>query len=1273
MDLDLRGELLIGGVWVDATGNLLKRQSLTHTRGRQDLGTRTEPSTLRPLLNNTNGQFSFDNPRSVNYQKGGRNTPFRLSVAAGSTFLATAGGASDRATTPDHGSLDVTGDIDIRVEASLSTWLVGSTPTELAGKWGAAGNRSWMLTLWEDGLLLYWTADGTTELTAISTADLSDPPSGRMAVRATLDVNNGAGGRTATFYTADSISGPWVQLGNPVTVAATTSIFNSTASVDVGAVSTVTFGNPDARFHKFELRDGIDGTLVASPDFTAQTSGATSFVDGAGRTWTLSGNAALTNRHTRLHHELTAYPVRWHPSGKHIWVPAETRGILRRYGRSGKALDSTLRRRIPSYGPLAYWPMEDGENSTQAYSPIAGVAPLKLSRATWAQADSLPSSNPLPVLASSGSSLPMLYGPVPVPAAALTAWSVRWAYRLDTPNATARTFLRILTTGTVAEWYIQFSSGGTTVIGKDDDGATIFTQGIGTGSYLYGQWVEVDFQVIQDGGNIDWHIAWIDINGNRLGIDFTLAGTIGRPTAVASPPNGYSSDLDGMAIGHISVWGEATNAAWSGAFTAWSGETAGARMQRLTEEETLPLTVCGVLDEQTQVGPQRPAAVLSLLEEAANADGGILYEDREQLALRYRGRATMYNQTPALVLDYTSRGLADPMEPTGDDEGVVNDVEVQRIGGSRARAVLEEGALSVQAPPDGVGTGYDQSFPLSLHSDDQAEPIAYWLMWLGTYEGRRYPQVRVMVHRAGDLIDQILAVDVGDKIVIRNPPEWLPPGDIELIVQGYEEVFSSEFEWDIIFNCTPAQPWTVGVAGSSGTALPDEHFSWVDTDDGCELAEDLDTTETTVDVLTTVGEVWSSGGEDFPYDWRVGGEVMTVTAPGGLLSANPFFNTDTTSWSGSSASIARSTSVVHPHPRAVASLAITPAGGVAAVEARTDASGAGTVTAGNTYMISGWVYLTTSSSDIRPQAQWLDAGGSAISNSGGAQSVAAGVWTYLEEQVTAPASASQYRLAARLGGTPAASDVYYVWGMRLTRVKASAVHDLFGRTESSTWGTADSGQLWSNSGGVAANFNVTGGYGNHIQTTVNATRRSVVAAPHADFDLYVDVTTSATATGASLHGGPIARSADGSNFYMARLEFTTGNAVILSLRKRVAGVETELDTFTTRLVHAAGTFVRVRFQGSGTSLRARAWLATAHEPVEWQVEATDSDLTAAESIGVRSFSATGNTNVNPELRFDNFDLISPQTVTAVRSQNGIVKAHSAGADVRLADPTIVAL
>jgi hypothetical protein len=870
VDLDLRGELHIGGTWVDATGNILQRQALVHSRGRQDQGARVDPSTCRPLLNNTDGRFSPDNPMGPYYGLFGRNTPFRLSVRAGTPALELDGNAANNASTPDHASLDITGDIDLRWEGETDWYAPGFTI--LMGKWGDLGNRSYNLRLESGSLYVLATRDGSGG--PFGRWPLPALPR-RAAVRATIDADNGAGGLTIRFYWARSLDGPWVQFSDDIVLPNPLTIHVGTAPLMIAPEQPDPSGLRRAvagRVYRAEVRNGINGPVVASPNFAAQAPGTTSFTDSAGRTWTLTGTAHITDRRTRLVHELAAYPTRWHPSGAHVWVEAQTAGILRRMRRSSQALDSTLRRRIPSYKPLAYWPLEEGTRATQGYSPIAGVAPLSFTAVDWGSADSLPSSNALPALNSTPGNNAKMTAVVPAASStSLPAWSVHWVHRLDQPNDTLYTFMRILSTGTVREWYIQSRDTQTRIIGKNASGAEVFSQLIDTSTDLYGQWVRVRFQVAQDGGNVRWRVSWQDVGGDAGGFGTTFPGTSGRPTGVASPPDGYAQALNGMAIGHIAVFDTETTGAYDGAIDAWTGETAGARMRRLATEEALPLSVWGSVTDQEQVGPQLPAPILSLLEEAADADGGILYEDRERPALRYRSRASMYSQLPALVLDYTQPGLASPLEPTGDDDGTENDVTITRVGGSSGRAVLEEGALSVQAPPDGVGP-YPVQETLNLHSDAQTEPLAYWRLHLGTYEGRRYPQVRVMVHQAPpELLEQILAVDVGDRLVIKNPPPWLAPGDIELIVQGYEETFASEFQWDIVFNCSAGEPWLVAVA--DGPTL-----SRADTD-ATELAEPLDATETAIDVRTTAGPAWAQHS-DLPVNINVGGEVMTVTAVG---------------------------------------------------------------------------------------------------------------------------------------------------------------------------------------------------------------------------------------------------------------------------------------------------------------------------------------------------------------------------------------------------------
>jgi len=196
------------------------------------------------------------------------------------------------------------------------------------------------------------------------------------------------------------------------------------------------------------------------------------------------------------------------------------------------------------------------------------------------------------------------------------------------------------------------------------------------------------------------------------------------------------------------------------------------------------------------------------------------------------------------------------------------------------------------------------------------------------------------------------------------------------------------------------------------------------------------------------------------------------------------------------------------------------------------------------------------------------------------------------------------------------------------------------------------------------------GFGAISSGSANVSRYCLASAPGADVDLVVSVATDHLAVGGSEYMHLLARVADTSNWYSARLAFTTAQAVELTVRKRVAGTESAISsTVTTDLVHAAGSRVALRFQVAGTTLRAKAWADGFSEP-QWMAEVTDASLAAAGSVGVRAILSSGYSGSLPvECTFGEFrDATSPQAFVVTRSVNGVVKTHADGADVRLWRP-----
>ncbi len=153
---------------------------------------------------------------------------------------------------------------------------------------------------------------------------------------------------------------------------------------------------------------------------------------------------------------------------------------------------------------------------------------------------------------------------------------------------------------------------------------------------------------------------------------------------------------------------------------------------------------------------------------------------------------------------------------------------------------------------------------------------------------------------------------------------------------------------------------------------------------------------------------------------------------------------------------------------------------------------------------------------------------------------------------------------------------------------------------------------------VAAVQSVAGQRGGIVSLgSANVSRWVLRSAPSADVDQVATVETDKLAAGGGQFVALAARLADANNCYLARVEMSTSQQVILTLRKRVGGTETFLAQHTTGITHAVGRQVRWRLQVAWNVLRARAWMASDPEPSTWQLTIVDGDLTAAGQIGMR--------------------------------------------------------
>lgn len=881
--LDRWVTLTIDGVDTDVSTFVLQRDPMTITRGRSGEGSTTNPARLACTLDNRDQRFSPRNQTGIYWRKIGRNTVVKAGVRYGERFLAFPGSAFAYATAPDSAGLSVTGDLDLRVDVTLTNWRSTVSATPLLAKWTSVGNqRSYYFQL-EAGTgrpQLLWSNDGVATLAATATIGVPWPPSGRCTVRATLDVNNGAAGNTVTFWysTTPGVSGPWRQLGDPVVTAGITSIFDSTAIVFVGgfvAVTSLTSG----RLHEVQIRNGIGGSIVAGPAFATQAEGATSFSDGT-NTWTLTGTT-VTNKRTLFAGEVASWPRGRDQTGKDLFVPVEAAGIMRRLGTGSPVLDSTLRKAIPNTvtGLVAYWPLEDGERAEVSVSGLPGGLPMRF-------------GSPAPSFgASSGvfdgaAALPTLNGSAPrgsVPTYTSTgAVCVRMLLALPAGGSTDGTvILRILTGGTASQWDLTYGTGGTLSLQAfDAQGAALGGSGL-IGFSMDGRPVMAQVELNQSGSDVAWSIATIE-PGKTLGSGFsgTLTGrTVTVARAVALNP---SRALTDTVVGHVMVSNVVTTTDGSSVYIfgpslfGYARERAGRRVERLCSEQGITFQPWGDLDDTVQMGPQPVTTLLDALRECEAADYGVLFEPRDVVGIAYRPGSSIASPGTRVILDGGGGLGGDLIElvDQDDDQLTRNDVSVTRRGGTTSRQVDTTSTLSVLPPPAGVGR-YDTGSTQNLYADSQVDDAASWGLNLGTVDEPRYPGVGVSLARDALVTDSVttaacLDAELGDGLDITSPPTGHGTQTLRQLVIG-ETLVLEHADLRVRFVCQPARPWDVGVFDYEHPDEPSRYDTDGTTVNGAHSAGAVSL------AVTVVGRGW--GFADGAYDIRCvnTGEEMRVT------------------------------------------------------------------------------------------------------------------------------------------------------------------------------------------------------------------------------------------------------------------------------------------------------------------------------------------------------------------------------------------------------------
>lgn len=363
----------------------------------------------------------------------------------------------------------------------------------------------------------------------------------------------------------------------------------------------------------------------------------------------------------RFEGHISSWPTRWDLSGKDVYAKVQANGIRRRLAQGTKALKDPLRRHIDANGPLAYWPLTDGEQAREGSEIVQGSQPMRAIGETGAFYQGQPNwgKGSLagwldPVVELPDETIGRITAALPV--RTITGWSVDhvfagggtgFANTFDVWDNGPRTDSEpqvewtILTGGSPDEVNLLVANWGETTSGSVFV-ATLTGLGMGDGAVHH---IRLSTADNGSGGTV-WTL-YVDGVQQATGSRTTAFRPVQRLTyrwGTVDPGNGVPTEAVGL--GHITYWGASPPSAaatWR-AVQGYNRELAGRRIERLCTEQGVPLMVNGNLDQTPAMGPQKPGTFLDLLQSAADVDGGAIYESRDAVGLAYRTRRSKYNQ-----------------------------------------------------------------------------------------------------------------------------------------------------------------------------------------------------------------------------------------------------------------------------------------------------------------------------------------------------------------------------------------------------------------------------------------------------------------------------------------------------------------------------------------------------------------------------------------------------------------------------------------------------
>lgn len=579
---------------------------------------------------------------------------------------------------------------------------------------------------------------------------------------------------------------------------------------------------------------------------------------------------------TRFVGRMDELPPRWDLSGNDRWVPVTASGIQRRLNKGVKPGEPTSGVTVPppitsasqaATDCVASWPCTDtaGDSADEVVADDAELSRNDSSKLIWATVTGPDGMTLLPSFILGG----VLSGAVPAYTTS-SEWTAEVEARIDNrAPTTALIPLSVSTTGTATDFQLEFDATGAVQVLWTNPGGT-------TASALSVLWPARDdawhtwsLRAAQSGGDIAVAVYVDQVSIGTGTITSQTSGDLDRYQLGDGQPNAGIISMGYARVFRSSTTVTTAAAAIAAAVAGYVTETADVRFARLATGGGIPVEVFGT---STQLmGPQGDANLAAQLAECAAVDAGLMAESRGGRIALYC-RSLKENADSVLTLDLSAGEFAGLPEPDDSNNLTVNSQTVTLTSDSAVTATVTDDAHIARYELYEGG-----AFSVNAASRSQVPPHAGLKVWLGTYEGYRYPRVGISLHRNSQLAATVVDLDFHQRLTLTGIDE--PPGDdIDVLLIGCTEEIGHKY-WMQTWVTTMYPRWAVG--GIVATPTASDSGGWI-VPDSLVLAEDLDVSEIAVDVTSV--PVLPTSAAHYPTTIQVGAEQMTVSVCVGAVA-----------------------------------------------------------------------------------------------------------------------------------------------------------------------------------------------------------------------------------------------------------------------------------------------------------------------------------------------------------------------------------------------------